>query len=99
MTYGTASAETMIALRGQGLESVTMIDSDSDIAARIDVVVYGALDESFDVTDIFHHESVVDAIADTLEARESLEGEWQVDAYHPNPDLCEELYSRKGEAY
>lgn len=102
MTYGTASSETMTVLREHGLEMVTYVDYEDDpddpgasrptnAAARIDVTVFGALDESFEITDMFHHTQVVDLIAERLKLNSELD-DWCVEAYHPNPDLCEMLY-------
>lgn len=51
MPYGDASDETAMILRQVGYESALWITEDSPAAYRVDIVCYGALDESFDIND------------------------------------------------
>lgn len=106
MPYGTASPETIIILRENGLEDAIQIEyveskddygsfEPSEPTYSVDVIVFGALDESFDIKQGYET-LVVDAIATRLEGISDLEGEWEVHAYHP---FIENIYSRLGSVY
>lgn len=96
MPYGIASPETLSVL-GQGhmLKALDLPDSEDRNLLHVDVVIDGALDESFEVLELWAV-NVVDLIADYL--RESYNGiEWQVVAYEPEVSTHYERNNYGGE--
>lgn len=87
MPYGTASEETKDILRqGNMMKALDLPEREGDEEdyeqnPTIDVILDGALDEMFEVLELWAV-NVVDLIADYLQ--ESYQGvDWQVIAYYP----------------
>jgi hypothetical protein len=90
MPYGTVSQETAIYLRERGLSgSLFEVDGTS---YRVDIECFGALDESFDINDMFDYRDVADAIYDVLSLNPELE-DLRISVYDSEGEPPELRYS------
>lgn len=89
MPYGTMSNETTIRLRESGLEDAYRIEPHND-TVTIDIVCFGALDESFEIK-AGYEKQVVDALVPMFEGNGEID-DWEIAAYIPEQDT---LYVRR----
>lgn len=78
MSYGTASTETTMRLREVGLEDAYLVEPHNE-TVTIDIVIYGALDESFEIK-AGYEEQVVDALVPMLKGNPEIT-DWELVAY------------------
>lgn len=84
MPYGTASPETIMRLREEGLEDAYLVEPHND-TVTIDIIVYGALDESFEIK-TGYEKQVVDALALMLKGNPEIT-DWEVVAVTDDGDI------------
>lgn len=90
MPYGTMSNETHVALQSQGFEPVQLNDGPG--STRVDVVVGGALDESFNINDSYLPADIAEAVATPLRNNSELD-DWSVDVYDETAEPPELIHT------
>jgi hypothetical protein len=90
MPYGDIHPETATWLREAGYDMAWQIpddDPDPELNSykHIDIVIGGALDESFPINDTYDHNDIVEVIANHLKLNPDLD-DWEVSCYYPEGD-------------
>lgn len=93
MSYGIISDETAMWLREDGFDMAWNVENHTPITVNVDIVVEGALDESFAINDMYHHEDIVQCIANHLRGNSQIQ-DWEVHAYIPEQETLSTRTSR-----